>query len=246
MQSGSGRAASAGPVGMARRIGGIGALLSALVVSACVNSGQIANLAEGGRAAVALESIDGAPAAVVHKFVRMFTEEAGARQIAVVSPSEAAYRLRGYLAAHGEEGAATSIAWALDVYDGNQHRATRLNGEETSAGRMWAAADDQVLHRIARASVERLTAFLAGARPPAAATLASPPPQRASSAVGLPDDWAPEASGIFRIFRREPTRTEVATEAGSPLQPDEVPLPRGRPVRRDARTGAAFAFAPED
>jgi hypothetical protein len=246
-------AASAGRVGYDRRYGSVGVLLLGLAVSACVNTGQIENLMETRRATtVAFESVDGPPPAVFHKFVRSLKEEAGARRIAVVSPGEANYRLRGYLAVHGEDGAtsaATSISWALDVYDADQRRAFRLSGEEKAAGRMWAAVDDQVLHRIARAGMERFAVFSATARPPAGkVSAASPPPQQttSSSALGWLDDWAPEASGIFRILRREPARgPEIAADAGPQLPPDEVPLPRGRPAPSGVTPASTLAFAPE-
>jgi hypothetical protein len=247
-------AARAAKAGIDRLVGGVGVLLMGLTVSACVNTGQIANLIETRRATVAFESIDGPPPAVFHKLVQSLKTEAGSRQISVVSPSEANYRLRGYLAAHGGDGA-TSIAWVLDVYDSSQRRAFRLSGEEKAAGRVgsassgaaWAAVDDQVLSRIARASMDRFTAFLATAGAPSAS---SPPTPRTSSVLadlGWPDDWTPEASGIFRIFKREPSRTaEVTADAAEALPPEEVPLPRGRPAPDGADSGAAFAFAPED
>jgi hypothetical protein len=50
-----------------------------------------------------------------------------------------------------------------DVYDANQQRARRLSGEEpmSGAGRTtWAAADDQVIRKIARVGMDRLVAFL--------------------------------------------------------------------------------------
>ncbi len=244
MQSGSGRpAASAARAGVHRRCCGIGVLLLGLAISGCVGSGQIANLIETRRASVAFESIDGPPPAVFQKFVKSLKDEAGARQIAVVAPSEANYRLRGYLAAH-DEGAGSAISWALDVYDADQRRAFRLSGEERTAGRAWAGADDQVLARIARTSMDRFAQFAATARSPSAAAAA--PAQRTSSALDWLDDWAPESSGIFRIFRREPSRPpEIAADAGAQLPPDQVPLPKGRPVPVGGPSGAAFAFAPE-
>jgi hypothetical protein len=251
MQGGLGPpAARAAKAGIDRMVGGIGVLFVGLTVSACVNTGQIANLTETRRTTVAFESIDGPPPAVFNKLVQSLKTEAGSRQISVVSPSEANYRLRGYLAAHGGDGA-TSVAWVLDVYDSSQRRAFRLSGEEKAAGRVgsassgaaWAAVDDQVLSRIARASMDRFTAFLATAGASTASAL--PPAPRTSSALadlGWPDDWTPEASGIFRIFKREPSRAAEAAEA---LPPGEVPLPRGRPAPADVPS-PAFAFARED
>lgn len=253
MQSGLGRSgASARPAGIDRRCGRLAILLLGLTLSACVNSAQIANLTQAGRATVAFELVGGPPPAVVHKFMKSLKDEAAARRITVVSPSEADYRLRGYLAAHDDGGATsitsiTSITWALDVYGADQHRAIRLGGEEKATGRAWAAADDEVLHRIASAGMERFAVFLATARPPSGPLVGavSAPPQPTSSALGWLDDWTPEAAGIFRILRGEPSRTEIAADAGAPVQPDAVPLPRNRPAA-GARSGAAFAFAPED
>jgi hypothetical protein len=245
MQSGLGQpAANARQAGIHRRYGGIGVLLSlGLAVSACVTS-PIADLMETRRITIALESIDGPPTPVFHKFVKSLKDEAGARRIAVVPASEANYRLRGYLAAHGQ--GATSITWVLDVYDADQRRVFRLRGEEKASGRAWAAADEEVLTRIARTGMQQLS-VLAAARPSSASVVAAaPPPQRASSMTGWLDDWAPEASGIFRTLHREPAKPEITADAGPRPPADEVPLPRGRPTPPGAPSGPAFAFAPED
>jgi hypothetical protein len=171
-------------------------------------------------------------------------------QADTASPGEANYRLRGYLAAHEDRAgsASTSISWALDVYDANQRRAFRLSGEEKTAGHMWAAADDQLLQKIARAGMEKFVVLSATARPASGPVAAAAPPQRTSSmALGWLDDWTPEASGIFRILRREPARgPEIAADAGPQLPPDEVPLPRGRPAPSSGTPGSALAFASDD
>src|SRR5262245_25849204 len=156
MQSGLRQlAAGAGRVGCDRRYGRIGVLMLGLAVSGCVGGAQLESLSQAPRATVAFESIEGAPSVVSHKLVGNLKDEATARRIAVVTPGEANYRLRGYLAVHEDRAgsAGTSISWVLDVYDANQRRAFRLSGEETAAGRMWGGADDQVLQRIARAGL---------------------------------------------------------------------------------------------
>src|SRR5512141_939132 len=75
-----------------------------------------------------------------------------ARQLAVISrESPSAYRVRGYLAAKVVKGQ-TTIAWVWDVFDGNEHRALRISGEEAAKGRhrdAWSVADDAMLRRIA-------------------------------------------------------------------------------------------------
>jgi hypothetical protein len=250
MQSGLGRpGARAARVGVQRRFGTVGVLLEVLLlglaVSACASSGQIASLTETRRTTIAFESIDGPPPAVFSRFVTSLKQEAGARQIAVVPSKEANYRLRGYLAAQGGD----TISWALDVYDADQRRAFRLSGEEKTAGRMWAGADDQVLQRIARAGMTQFAAFVSNAR--TAADTPPPAPRRSSTTLAWIDNWTPEASGIFRIFRGDPARApEIAADAGAPLPADQVPLPRGRPVPDGAPSGSGaasvLAFAAAD
>jgi hypothetical protein len=117
---------------------------------------------------VAFESIDGPPETVFRKLVAQLTTEANARQVAVVSrESPAQYRVRGYVAAH-VLGKKTTITWVWDVYTANQQRAQRIAGELPGAPseRAWAAADDQVVNRMARDGMERLAAFLANPGPP--------------------------------------------------------------------------------
>lgn len=244
MQSGSRRAAAgARPDGIDRRYRGVAVLLAGLGVSGCVNTGQIANLIEERPGTtIAFESIEGPPPAVARKFVSSLEQQAGAHQVAVVAPGQASYRLRGYLAAHGEDGS-TSVAWVWDVYDSDQRRTFRLSGEEKAAdaGRVWGAADDQALDRIARTCMQQF-AVMSTARP--ALDVASASAARwTESALGWIDDWAPEAAGIFRILRRAPSPPEIAEDAGRPLPPDEIPLPQGRPAPSGETSGSTFAFA---
>lgn len=239
-------AAGARQVGIYRQCGRLCAVVLSLAASACANIGQLSSLSESPNVTIAFESVEGVPAPVFNRFMRTLTEEAGARQIAVVSPDAANYRLRGYLAVHGD-GRASAVAWAWDVYDGEQRRAFRLNGEEKgAAGAGWDAADEDVLRKIARAGVKELTVFAtaAAAKPSEVASTAavSPAPKR-SALFGWIDDWAPEASGIFRVFQRE-TKVEIV-DAGIALPPPgEVPLPVSRPVPGMPAEGA-LAFAPE-
>ncbi|HEY7665194.1 MAG TPA: hypothetical protein VH934_18910 [Xanthobacteraceae bacterium] len=189
MQSGSGGSAGAAERARSGRVcGGIAVLLLGFALSACANGGQIGEPSAGGHAAVAIESVDGASAPVVHKFVDVLKDEAAAHHIAVVAPAEATYRLRGYLAASGHQ-PRTSVTWAIDVYGADQHRAVRLTGQEEATAHAWRQADNEVLRRIAHASVERLVVFLSSARPPSApAFTASAQTQRtASASAGLDD-----------------------------------------------------------
>ena len=173
--------------------------------------------------------------------------------IAVGAPGEVNYRLHGYFAARSEAAdagatasamgpATTSMAWTLDLYDGDAHRVVRLSGEEKAGDRLGAAADEQLLRRVARAGMDQVAAFLATSRaPPAGAAAPSPP--RTAAGGGWLGDWTPEASGIFRIFGRELSRPAPVAEAKVDAPADDVPLPRGRPAPADAPSSAAIALA---
>jgi len=249
MQTGpSLRSAPATAPSKRRCFGSIAVLVLGLAVSACVSGGQLANLAETARPTIAIESIEAPPSADVPSFVAMLKEEAAQRRMAAGAPGEANYRLHGYLAARTDNTAApaarattpsetTSIAWMLDVYDGEQHRLVRLSGEEKIAGPASASTDDQALRRIARAGMDQLAAFLATSRAPSAA-VAAPPPR---TVAGWLDDWTPEASGIVRIFGREPSPPAAEARVHAPA--DDVPLPRGRPA---APPSTAVAIATAD
>jgi hypothetical protein len=246
MQSGSGQRAAARQMSFFARCGRLGALLLGLTAAACANIGQIGNLTEDQRITVAFESVDGPPTAVVHKFVGMLKEEAQARQITVLSAGQADCRLRGYLAVNAG-GGATAIAWVWDIYGNGQRRAFRLSGDDqigSSGPEIWAAGDDQALRRIAQSGIQQLALFIATARPSSPAIAETPGPQRRSSTFAWLDDWTPEASGIFRIFRRGP-QPEIAADSRPGLA-GEVPLPKGRPAPAGASSSPAFAFAPND
>lgn len=135
---------------------------------------------------VAFESIDGPPPQVFDRFVRVIDSESQTRNVSVVSRGAApGYRIRSYLSAQ-LRGGKTVIAWVWDVYDANQQRALRLSGEETAgkAGRdAWAAADDQVLRRIAQSGLISLSGFVNGTAPPEPSLPASSGPAIASLTV---------------------------------------------------------------
>jgi hypothetical protein len=151
-----------------------------LVAAGCTTSGQTPLAAIGmgasGARAVAFESIDGPPEPLFRKLVTQLAQEANARQVAMVSrDAPAQFRIRGYVAAH-VQGRKTTISWVWDVYDGDRERAARFAGDVPGAAseRAWAAADDEVVARMARDGMNRLAAFLAT---PGAAPAEFPPPR---------------------------------------------------------------------
>lgn len=227
----------------ARDACGAGALLL-LALAGCSGTVQVPSFVADAPAptnAVAINSLDGPPSQISQKYFRDLSDEASARHIAVV-PREgsAPYRLRGYLAVHQRAGA-TAVAWAWDIYDGSERRTFRLNGEETAkpGNRSWAAADDELLRRIARSSVEQLAVFLAN--PPPSASRGSPSmfAEKGRALLSQIDDFTPEASGIFRVFRNDPEPVEIGAGAtdGSPLVA-AVPLPPERPAPTVTDAGA--------
>lgn len=149
----------------------------------------------GSGATVAFESVDGPPPQVFDRLVNILNSESQLRNLAIVSrEAQAAYRVRGYLAAEVSRGR-TTIAWVFDVYDRAQNRALRLSGVEPGgkAGRdAWAAADDLILRKIAQAGLSGLSSMMNGTAPPEAEQPA-PPPQ-SGPAIASADNF-PQTSG---------------------------------------------------
>ena len=186
--SGTGRRGGARGLAFGRtRLALAACLTLALATGGCATTPTpSATLAAERGASIAFESIDGPPVAVFQNLVTTLSPEAAARQVRVVSRAgDPAYRVRGYLAAI-VVGGRSHISWVWDVYDAGKQRVLRIAGEE-AGGRpgtnAWAAADDQMVHRIARTSIDRLVAFLAAPQ--------APPAEPGSPAVASADGLAP-------------------------------------------------------
>jgi hypothetical protein len=153
---------------------GIAAALLAVCVAGCSETtSSNASLATSGASGptIAFDSIDGAPVGVFNRLVDNLTAEAQGRQLAIASrEGRSSYRVRGYLAAQVIRGR-THISWVWDVYDDDKLRTLRISGEE-AAGRggadPWSVADETMLRRIARASMERIAAHVANPGSPVA------------------------------------------------------------------------------
>ncbi|MCO5130443.1 MAG: hypothetical protein M9932_07740 [Xanthobacteraceae bacterium] len=188
-------------------------------VAGCVSDGQgpvasqsTPNGATVSGATVAFESIDGPPRPVFDRMVDILDSEAQLRNVAVVSrQSQAAYRVRGYLAAQTVRGR-TSIDWVWDVYDRDQRRALRLAGTEPvnrTGGDAWAAADDVTLRRIAQAGLSGLSAVIGGSAAPVDAAPAAAPPARGPAIAANTDLAAtPRAALGFASVDDDPPRAE--------------------------------------
>jgi hypothetical protein len=136
--------------------------------------------------------------------------------------SPAAYRVRGYLAAKVVGKRETTISWVWDVFDGDDHRALRIEGEQTVKGahKGWAAADDAMLNIIARSSADQLAAFLTSSE----VAPGTPDNEPQPVAFGVPGS-SPEAAGIYRIS--QPNADPEAVGAAEPAA--SVPMPPRRP-----------------
>ena len=185
MWSGFGWRAAGAPAFDRRRIVLAAVMALALAASGCAGAVQgtgtapimASVVAERGGTSIAFESIDGPPPTVFQNLVVSLASAAEARQVRVVSRAgQPAYRVRGYLAAIVEKGR-THISWVWDIYDSDKRRVFRISGEEASgrsAKDAWTVADDQMLGRIAQASMEKLAVFLAAPPPPAPAQPGGP------------------------------------------------------------------------
>jgi hypothetical protein len=204
-------------------------LIWTLALAGCNPDGQALSPEQPRGATVAFDSLDGLPPGQFQKLVQNLNEEAQARRLAVISREQSsAYRVRGYVAVKVTKHQ-TTVSWVWDVFDQEEHRALRISGEETAKVRprdAWAAADDAMLSRIARNSMEQLATFLTS---PAVAPGISPPTSDLQVAMGEPQESSPEAAGIFRLFHplADPVPTVAAEAATDDAEP--VPLPPRRP-----------------
>jgi len=210
-----------------RRISRPGVLLAALcamALAACTQDGQPGMAGQPRGATVAFESIDGPPPGQFRELVQALNNEAQTRRLAVISrESPSTYRVRGYLAAKVTK-RETTISWVWDVFDRDDRRALRIAGEEAAKGRhrdAWSAADDEMLRRIARSSMDQLAAFLTS--PEVAPGTPDAEPRMVLAGAR---DHTLESAGIFRLFQpnADPAPTETAQPAAGP-----VPLPPRRP-----------------
>ena len=211
--SGSGRAWRA-----TRRISRPGVLLAAIcamALTACTQDGQPGIAGQPRGATVAFESIDGPPPGQFRELVQALNNEAQTRRLAVISrESPSTYRVRGYLAAKVTK-RETTISWVWDVFDRDDRRALRIAGEEAAKGRhrdAWSAADDEMLRRIARSSMDQLAVFLTS--PEVAPGTPDTEPRMVLAGAR---DHTPESAGIFRLF--QPNADPVPTETAQPPPP---------------------------
>jgi hypothetical protein len=216
-----------------------------LTLAGCNTDGQAVSAAQPRGATVAFESVDGLPPGRFRTLVQDLNNEAQSRRLAVISREQSsAYRVRGYLAVKVMKHQ-TTITWVWDVFDHDEQRALRISGEETAKVRhrdAWAAADDAMLDRIARTSMEQLAVFLTS---PEVAPGTAPTSTGPQVVMTNPGESSPEAAGIFRVYhaQADPMSAGAPDATSDDARDGLVPLPSRRPVAttsaRDTLTMAA-------
>jgi hypothetical protein len=224
-----------------------------LTLAGCGPDGKpTLTMAQPHGASVTFESIDGPPPAQFRTLVKDLDNEAQSRKLAVIGrDQQAAYRVRGYLAAKVLK-SSTTVSWVWDVFDRDNRRALRIAGEQTvkdAHRKGWAVADDAMLKRIAGNSMTTLADFLTS---PAAAPNAPAAPMLPQIALLGHHDYTPESAGIFRLFKAN--ADEASPEGASPAADETknqvvagpVPLPQRRPslaAATSAREAVTLAAA---
>ena len=206
---------------------------SALALAGCdPNTSAGLNAAQPRGATVAFDAIDGLPPTQFTKLVEDLNTEAQTRRLAIMSrQGQSAYRVRGYLAAKVSKHE-TTVSWVWDVFDREENRALRITGEESVKGRHrdpWTVADDAMMQRIARSSMDQLAAFLVSPDVAPGTPVAGAP----AGQVALlgQHDSSPEAAGIFRIAK---PRADPLPDSDNA---DAVAVPAARKTVADAATG---------
>lgn len=113
-------------------------------------------------ASVAIVGVGGAPQGFNEQYQAMFGQQARAHDISVAEANKANYLVRSYLTAT-TRGAATSVAFVLDVFDAKRQRAQRIE-DDVSVGAVaenpWSVVDQTVLAAVAARSADDLANFL--------------------------------------------------------------------------------------
>jgi hypothetical protein len=112
-------------------------------------------------ASVAVTSLEGAPDAVAARFKDQFASASEARDIALVAPETANYRLRGYLTATPGQGG-SRLAYVWDIFDSKGRRAQRLADDVALKANAdpWAGLDEKTSLEIVARAADNLAAFL--------------------------------------------------------------------------------------
>lgn len=131
---------------------------------------------------VAFAPVIGAPAKVSSKMNERLVAAAGQSNIPIGSSVEADYTIRGYLVAASDP-KGTKLSYIWDITDKSGKRAKRFQGDELIEGKKggdpWALVDDAAIDRIASSTADKISSWMSGVAPVAAA---APEPATTSAA----------------------------------------------------------------
>ncbi|MCW2315557.1 hypothetical protein M2322_001091 [Rhodoblastus acidophilus] len=133
-------------------------------------------------ATVAVTQMD-APEPLKSQFMALFNADVAQQDVALTNSAGARYLARGYISAYPvEDGARLTYVW--DIYDGEAHRAQRLNDEialKGVAADPWTLVDAAALSALAQRSAGELAAYLSNT--PEALAAAQPTTPAATASV---------------------------------------------------------------
>ena len=150
-------------------------------------------------ASLAFASMEGPPDAVGARFMQRFAQTAQARDVALVPPDAAQYRLRAYLTASPAQGA-TRLAYVLDVFDRQGRRVQRLTDEAgvRPDADPWEAVDERALALFADRGAEEVAAYLSNT-PEAIAAAGGEAGVSVAAAQHAPTVESPRPSGVAQL-----------------------------------------------
>ena len=113
---------------------------------------------------VAFEPFTGAPGNIADDLARKIGNEARVQNLKLVRRvgAPATYRVKGYLAASGDQ-SSTTMFYVFDVVDTSDTRVHRIVGQESapgSSGDPWSGPNSDTLERAARRAVTELVAWI--------------------------------------------------------------------------------------
>jgi hypothetical protein len=141
----------------------------ALALVACQQGFEAAKTVEAPGVPVALDTLEGAPDAVLGQVSAEVSSQANARRIELVSEgSKPRYRLRAYLTAYSTADGETALAFVWDVFDASNKRAQRVSTTTLAKGQSavpWQQIGEKQIAMATAQSMNDVAAFLATGQP---------------------------------------------------------------------------------
>ena len=119
---------------------------------------------KGDAARFAFQPMSGAPAAMLFALEDLINEEAAARKINLVEPTDpgATYIVRGYISAVGDPHSALMV-YVWDVFDKSGTRIHRFSGQETAPGSgsdPWSGVTRSIMADAARETIDSMAEWI--------------------------------------------------------------------------------------